>query len=230
MAQNAPDCLTFALPESVCRRLLPGRLRSADRHCPHPLPVHPVDQRQQLRVAHLDPAVANPRPAERCFLQPLGIKTQPGAVPPHDLDPVGPLGAKDIECAVERIRSGIAHQANQTVWTFSEVYRLAGQINLYTRRDHADRTVRITRRRWSSPISMPTRITISLTAISIIELARDVGAGTAASSSLSTSPLLIASARQPNNCEGEIPISRASADTLVPGSRLRATISALNSS
>src|SRR5690606_20341699 len=35
---------------------------------------------------------------------------------------------------------------------------------------------------------------------------------------------------QPNNCEDLMPISRARADTFVPGSKLRATISALNSS
>src|SRR5690606_26959685 len=148
---------------------------------------------QQLCVAHLNPSIANRWPAERCFLQPLGIKTKPGAIPPHDLDPVGPLGAKDIERAIERIRSSVAHQSNKTVWTFTKVHGLAGQINLYARRDHDDRTARITRRRWSSPISMPTRITASLTSISIIELARDVAAGTAASSRLSTSPRLIAS-------------------------------------
>src|SRR5690606_24424144 len=45
-----------------------------------------------------------------------------------------------------------------------------------------------------------------------------------------TLPFPAASDRQPNSCDGNIPISRASADTFAPGSRLRATIAALNSS
>lgn len=117
--KTPPIAWLFALPESVCRRHLPGRLRAVHRYCSHPLPVHPVDQRQQLCVAHLHPSITNRWPAECCFLQPLGIKTKPGAIPPHDLDPVGPLGAKDIERAIERICPSVTHQTNKTVWTFS---------------------------------------------------------------------------------------------------------------
>ncbi len=43
--------------------------------------------------------------------------------------------------------SGIANQANQTVWPFPKIYRMAGQEDLYARGDHADRAARSTQRR-----------------------------------------------------------------------------------
>ena len=51
MAQNTPDCFSFCASESVCRRLLPSRLRDGFRHRVHPFPVHAIDQGQQLGMA-----------------------------------------------------------------------------------------------------------------------------------------------------------------------------------
>src|SRR5690606_33372022 len=114
-------------------------------------------QGQQLGMAQLHPAAPDPRPAERRFLQPLGVKAQPGAIPPNDLDPICPPGAEHIERAVEGIGAGVAHQANQAVRTLPEVHGLAGQEYLHTRGDHAERTARRTRRRCSSLTMGPTR-------------------------------------------------------------------------
>jgi hypothetical protein len=72
---------TFQRTKSVCRRLLPSRLRSAHGDGTHLLPVHPIDQRQELSLAQLHAVMANARPAERGLLQPLGIKAKP--VPSH---------------------------------------------------------------------------------------------------------------------------------------------------
>jgi hypothetical protein len=46
----------------------------------------------------------------------------------------------------------------------------------------------------------------------------------------SIAPFRTKTERQPNNCDGLIPISRASAETFAPASQLRAAISALKAS
>jgi hypothetical protein len=56
-----------------------------------------------------------PRPAERRLLQPLGANAQAGPIPSNDLDPICPPAAEHIERTVERLGTGIPHQANQTV-------------------------------------------------------------------------------------------------------------------
>ncbi len=48
-------------------------------------------------VVELDSVVADPRPAELRFLQPLGVEANPRPVPPGDLDPVSPFRSKDIQ-------------------------------------------------------------------------------------------------------------------------------------
>ncbi|WP_282567910.1 hypothetical protein [Devosia sp. MC1541] len=42
-------------------------------------------------MAQVDPAVADPRPAERRLFQPLGVQTQTRTILPHDLDPISAL-------------------------------------------------------------------------------------------------------------------------------------------
>lgn len=96
-------------------------------------------------MVELHPVVADPRPAELRLLQPFRVEADPGSIPPDDLDPVGPLGPEDIERAVERIIAGIAHQRQQTVRPFAEVNGMAGEEDLYTCGDYAERTARITR-------------------------------------------------------------------------------------
>ncbi|KKC32583.1 hypothetical protein WH91_13165 [Devosia psychrophila] len=88
----------------------------------------------------VDPAVADPRPAERRLLQPLGVVTKSRAVPPGDLDPIRPLGAEHAKRPAERISTGIAHQRHQPIGTFAEVHWMAGQKYLHPGRDHAERT------------------------------------------------------------------------------------------
>jgi len=56
-------------------------------------------------MVELDSVVAYPRPAKLRLLQPLGVKANPGSIPPDDLDPVGPFGPEDIKRAVEGLCS-----------------------------------------------------------------------------------------------------------------------------
>jgi len=89
-AYFAPVFLPFQAVDSLCRRHLPNNLRRLHRHRAHPFPVHAVNQRHELGMVELDSVVAYPRPAKLRFLQPLGVKADPGSIPPDDLDPVSP--------------------------------------------------------------------------------------------------------------------------------------------
>nr|WP_286084372.1 hypothetical protein [Agrobacterium sp. FDAARGOS_525] len=122
-------------------------------------------------MIELDPAVSDARPAELRFLKPLGVKTNTGAIPLYDLDPVCSFRPEDIESSVERITVSIAHQRQQAVWPLTEVDRMARKKDFYVRRDHADRTALITRRRCASSASTPARTTTSPIMISMAELA-----------------------------------------------------------
>ena len=61
----------------------------------------------------------DPRPTEREFLEPLGKKANPAAIPPNDFDPVCPLRPEHIERAAERVAASIAHQRQQAVRTLA---------------------------------------------------------------------------------------------------------------
>ncbi len=54
-------------------------------------------------MVELDPAVADAGPAELRFLQSLGVKAAPGAVPPDDLHSIRSFGPEDVKRTVERI-------------------------------------------------------------------------------------------------------------------------------
>ena len=71
---------------------------------------------------------------------------------------IGPLSPEHVKRPAERVTAGIAHQRQQAVRPLAEVYRLAGQIDLHTRRHHAERTARRIRRNTASLRSGPTRI------------------------------------------------------------------------
>lgn len=172
------------------------------------------------------------RPNELIFFQPLRIKTDPGTIPPGDLNSVCSLGPEDIKRATERIIAGIAHQRQKAVGTFTEIDRMACQKHFRTGRDHAVRTARINRMRCASVIVASTRIIASPIVISTVEQL-PVGFTD------KRSPLAIvftaaafsrAVRRHVNNCDGSIPMRRAIAETLAPGSMASATACALKSS
>ena len=73
-------------------------------------------------MVELDSVVAYPRPAKLRLLHPLGVKANPGSIPPDDLDPVGPFGPEDIKRAVERITASIPHQRQQAVRPFAVMW------------------------------------------------------------------------------------------------------------
>src|SRR4051794_28381455 len=94
---------------------LSERLRGPDSHGVHPLPIHAVDQGEELSMIELNPMRADPRPAEMRLLQPLAVKHYAGAVPPDDFDAIRPLGPEDVKSPTEGIRSGLAHQRQKPV-------------------------------------------------------------------------------------------------------------------
>jgi len=110
---------------------------------------------------------------------------------------------------------------------------MARQINLYACRDHAERTARRTRRKCASSTAAPARTVKPLTSISMIGDGAVCGSDLATPSAAprsSISPFRTKTERHPNNCDGLVPISRASAETFAPASQLRAALSALKAS
>src|SRR5688572_1179530 len=78
-------------------------------------------------------------PAELAILQSLGDQNHSGAIPEHQLDAIGALGAEDINSPGERIGShGVAHEGGQSVSPFAEVDGLGGHENTdsTSRSDH----------------------------------------------------------------------------------------------
>src|SRR4051812_26836184 len=102
---------------------LPDGERGPDGHGANSLPVHAIDQRQELGMVELNPVRADPRPAKLRFLQPFAVKAHAGAIPPDDLHPIRSLGPKDIKSPAEGIGSRIAHQRQKTVRPLAEVNR-----------------------------------------------------------------------------------------------------------
>ncbi|MEI9915725.1 MAG: hypothetical protein WDN29_07860 [Methylovirgula sp.] len=72
-----PDGAHFRPRDSLCRSDLPNKLRRLRCHRMNPLPIHAVDERQQLRLIELNPAMPDLRPAKLRFLQALRVKTNP---------------------------------------------------------------------------------------------------------------------------------------------------------
>ncbi|HEY0146652.1 MAG TPA: hypothetical protein VGB93_11000 [Methylovirgula sp.] len=105
-----PDGAHFRPRDSLCRSDLPNKLRRLRCHRMNPLPIHAVDERQQLRLIELNPAMPDLRPAKLRFLQALRVKTNPRSIPKYDFDSVGPLGAKNVKRTVKGIAAGVPHQ------------------------------------------------------------------------------------------------------------------------
>jgi hypothetical protein len=82
---------------------LPNRMRSPDGHGANPLPVHPIDQSEQLGMVELHPMLTDPRPAEVRLLQPFAVQDDARAVPPDDFDAIRPFGSEDVKRSVMRI-------------------------------------------------------------------------------------------------------------------------------
>ena len=98
---------------------LSDRLRWPDSHGVHPLPIHTIDQSEQLSMVELHPMLTDPRPAELRLLQSLAVKNHAGAVPPDDFDAIRPLGPEDVKSAAEGVGSGLAHQRQKPVRAFA---------------------------------------------------------------------------------------------------------------
>jgi hypothetical protein len=78
-------------------------MRSPDGHGANPLPVHPIDQSEQLGMVELHPMLTDPRPAEVRLLQPFAVQDDARAVPPDDFDAIRPFGSEDVKRSVMRI-------------------------------------------------------------------------------------------------------------------------------
>lgn len=108
---------------------------------------------------------------------------------------------------------------------------MARQKDFYVRRDHADRTARIRRLRCASSASTPARIIMSPITTSITARAQTGPKSASTAAGTEEPPCLArASRRQPNNCDGCMPMRRAIAETLAPGSIASATARSLKSS
>src|ERR1700735_4208532 len=129
----------------------------------NPRPVHPVDERHQLRRTQPDDPIFKPGPAKTVFIQTLGEQANSTAIPPDNLDPVLAFRPEHIKRAREWIGAGIAHQRQQSLRPFAEVDRLRRHQYPRPRRDHADRATRITSAKRTSDAAAPTRIVTSLT-------------------------------------------------------------------
>src|ERR671912_1523482 len=121
---------------------LSDRLWWPDSHGVHPLPIHTIDQSEQLSMVELHPMLTDPRPDKVRLLQPLAVQDYAGAVPPDDFDAIRPFGPEDVQSAAEGVGSSLAHQRQKPVRSFAEVDRMAGDKHLHTGRDHACRTAR----------------------------------------------------------------------------------------
>ena len=80
---------------------LSDRLRGPDSHGVHPLPIHAIDQSEQLSMVELHPMLTDPRPDKVRLLQSLAVQDHARAIPPDDFDTIRPLGPKDVKRSVE---------------------------------------------------------------------------------------------------------------------------------
>ena len=182
-------------------------------------------------------ALDNRRPNESPFLQTLGEKTQAGAVPGQNLQPVRPFRAEDENRPGERIALKLFfRQPRQAVGAASEVDRLRRHQNPNARRnrDHvAAFTARSTFVSVATSIPGLTRTTAAPSAISIVAhgIAQEAAADGAGASTITCAKLTLPAAveaprrrttrrcalrRQPNSCCGVSPCRRATAETLSP--------------
>src|ERR1700689_1078981 len=107
------------------------------------------------------------RPAKLRFLKTFRIKTNAGSIPKYNFDSVGPFCTEDIKRAIEWIAAGVTDQGQQAVYALAKIDRVTCQKHFDARRDHAERTARIPRRKCVSSAVASARMTTPPTTISI---------------------------------------------------------------
>ena len=220
-----------------------------------PRPVHPVNERSELRCAQSHHAVADRRPPERSVLQPFPEQHQAGPVPGQNLQSGPPVSSgKRTSSPRTDPAEMLAHQRGKTVGPSPEVDRLG-------RHQHPHRPPEPrSSRRGSSPRAAPVgKVAASSQAepepsqprsrsrspTSPADGRRPIGSAPAHDRAVSTTtganairlspariPPLRTARRQPNNCCGVSPCRRATALTVSPSrmSRRRSAPSAPPSS
>src|SRR6185437_13432953 len=89
-----------------------------------PPPVQTFEQGGKLRRCQPHHATLNAGPLEPSLLELLGHETEARAVPPNKLDPVSPLGAKNIDHARKWIAAiAPTDQCRQGVRAFTKIHR-----------------------------------------------------------------------------------------------------------
>src|SRR5580704_1682681 len=210
-------------------------------------PIHPVNQRGELRCSQSHYPIADRRPSERTLLQPLPEQHQAGAVPGQDFQTVRSLRAENEDHSRERIMLELlANHSRETVGASAEVHRLGRHQNLHAcrSRNHvAAFTARNTSRSQAKSPPGATRTTalpISIViagqpwadAPDIIPSWRSsvtTGTNSGVSSAGKLSKPLRAALRQANRCCAEMSCRRATSDTTAPGAYDSATIRPLAS-
>lgn len=82
-------------------------------------PIQALEQGSELGGTEPDHTVLDLGPAKLSVLQPLGVEAQTRAVPEHELDAIGALGAKDKDRAAERIGAQLlTDQGRQALGAF----------------------------------------------------------------------------------------------------------------
>src|ERR1700692_2303098 len=114
-----------------------GALRRSNLHRPDALPVEPLNQRHELRVAEPYLRAPGRRPAEVRVLQPLSEQTKSRPVPPDNFDSIRSLRAEHEKRPAERVGASITHQRNESVWPLAEIHRARSQEHARTGRHHA---------------------------------------------------------------------------------------------
>src|ERR1700722_7760982 len=106
----------FRRPIHSAAGVLPSKLRRFHGHRVNAFPVHSIDQRHQLSLVELNPAMPDLRPAKLRLLKTFRIKTDAGSIPKYDFDSVGPFCTEDIKRAIEWIAAGVTDQRQQSVY------------------------------------------------------------------------------------------------------------------
>ena len=202
-------------------------------------PVHPVDERGELRGRQPHHAVADRRPAERALLEPLPEQHQAGPVPGQNLQPVRPLRAEDEDRPRERIaaraarapaRRGCRRRAGSPPASSPPAPALpAGTAIMSPPSRRAAPSSASRHRSQARTRTVAAPITISIIAALPGAAARNRRPrmpaerlhdhrrkGTLHSRRPALCRRLRASRRQPNNCCGVSPCRRATADTVSP--------------
>ncbi|SUA61376.1 Uncharacterised protein [Brucella anthropi] len=171
------------------------------------LPVKASQKCHQLRMIQPHARRRYSRPAKAGFFKGFRIKAYPGAIPPHDFQPIRPLRSEYMKRTGERIETAVPYKRHQGGCALAKVDWLSRHVNHNTRRDHACRTARMIPANCRGSILLPTRITTSPTTISTAVLftaSKRVNFTGASFSSVDGAIIPDESAfrRQANTCEG----------------------------